>query len=576
MTALRKRGRRLLAVAVALAAALTAVPAAATGTQHDAATVTETLRVSTRHGDVRVDVVRPDGDGPFPLLFTWSPLSADRRATTGTSAAADDLAAEYVPLGVARAVADAWGSGGSDGCWDWGGRQEQEALDDTVTALAQMQWADGRVAAYGAGVDGAGVSALLAMRHPAVTTAISVGGVTSWYDHAFAQGTRYTGFGQDSATSPESLALARTRVPAEDGSASERLTCDPRAHLDRAGDESPDYDDFWQQRDYVALAADGGSPITASALLAHGYDDQAVKADQSIDMFNALPTDDPDTAVRDGVEYKRLVLGPWDQGAPTFDGWSSIQRRWLQQFLIGEPGGLRNEPMVQTMSTTGHDGHGGHGAWAYGDAYPLPQAASLDLYLRRSPIDGGGLSTQPPGNEPPATYVSTGKDVEEHSRHHPALHEIEWLWYVSKPLESDTRLSGDLAFDVWFSPDDPDGQIDVILVEFHPHDLVDPDMPVDGHPAISRGFLNIQYRDGLDTAVPAEPLELYRSTVELQRADHVVPAGAQIGLLVQGSNVTWVEPHRSGQRISIVNDGSRSRESVLRLQTFPSDQPHEH
>src|SRR5215217_9598222 len=109
--------RRALATLVALLA----FPAAA-----QAQTVYETIRVPTAGGEsLHVEIARPAGKR-VPVILTYSPYNTVSEGTA-PNLANDDLGQRYVPRGYARAVADVIGTRNSTGCWDYGGRVEQQS-----------------------------------------------------------------------------------------------------------------------------------------------------------------------------------------------------------------------------------------------------------------------------------------------------------------------------------------------------------------------------------------------------------------------------------------------------------------
>ena len=74
--------------------------------------------------------------------------------------------------------------------------------------------------------------------------------------------------------------------------------------------------------------------------------------------------------------------------------------------------------------------------------------------------------------------------------------------------------------------------------------------------AITRGFLNLRYRDGLrdDEAVP--PGQPVSATVTFSPQDHTVAAGHRIGLILAGSNTVWAVPDTPAGTTVTVRAGS--------------------
>jgi predicted acyl esterase len=81
---------------------------------------------------------------------------------------------------------------------------------------------------------------------------------------------------------------------------------------------------------------------------------------------------------------------------------------------------------------------------------------------------------------------------------------------------------------------------------------------------VSRGFLNLLYRDGLATAKPLPPGEPVRATVTFKPQDQTFEAGHSIGLLVQGSNTVWALPDDPGAGYTL-RLGRRGSSLVLPL-----------
>ena len=232
------------------------------------------------------------------MILTYSPYNTLAEYTT-PNLANDGLGETYVPRGYARAVADVLGTRNSSGCWDYGGADEQQSGVDLVNFLASQPWSNGKVAMIGGSYDG--------------TTANMVA----------ARGADAPGLVGDRARGRD-LALVRLRVrrrrpllpelggrrptrastrrsPSTSASRARRrrtraTRCSPRSS--RAGrtpasrpstplkgyDRTPDYDDFWLERDYLKDADN----FRAAVLLAHGWQDYNVKQDEGVRLFEAL------------------------------------------------------------------------------------------------------------------------------------------------------------------------------------------------------------------------------------------------------------------------------------------------
>jgi predicted acyl esterase len=123
-----------------------------------------------------------------------------------------------------------------------------------------------------------------------------------------------------------------------------------------------------------------------------------------------------------------------------------------------------------------------------------------------------------------------------------------WLYYASAPLAAPLRIVGSPVLDVLVTDSQATGQLSPTLVDVAP----------DGTAvAISRGHLNLQYREGLEKAVPVPAGRPVRARVRLAPQDQTIPAGHRIGLIVAGSNVVWALPDQPGATYGVASGVSQ-------------------
>ena len=84
---------------------------------------------------------------------------------------------------------------------------------------------------------------------------------------------------------------------------------------------------------------------------------------------------------------------------------------------------------------------------------------------------------------------------------------------------------------------------------------------------VSRGFLNLQYRNGLAAAEPIPPNQPIQATVTFKPQDQLFEAGHRIGVIVQGSNTVWALPDDPGATYTV----SASALELLLSQLHPPD-----
>ncbi len=240
--------------------------------------VYETYRVPTVDGaEIAVEVMRDDEVRRAPVLLTYSPYNTLYESRSG-NLANDAYGQRYVKKGYARAVADVLGTRNSSGCWDYGGRKETQSGVDVVKFLASRGWSSGRVGMIGTSYDGttANMVASRGTEVPELKAIVPIAAISRWYGYAYGDGVRFflnseepTDEGIDT---PLGFDFALTRTPptdVDDPQAAQKLLsrvnpCDAIAHTHKGYDTSPDYDEFWLERDYRRHA----SRFRAAALVA--------------------------------------------------------------------------------------------------------------------------------------------------------------------------------------------------------------------------------------------------------------------------------------------------------------------
>jgi X-Pro dipeptidyl-peptidase len=540
-------GRPLLVAVVALALG---APAA------HAEPVFEKYKVPTVGGaEINVEVMRPPGNARVPVILTYSPYNTLGETTT-PNLANDDLGQRYVPRGYARAVADVVGTRNSSGCWDYGGADEQQSGVDLVNFLAGRPWSSGKVGMIGGSYDGTTANMVAARGRdaPGLVAIVPEAAIGRWYGYAYGNGVRYflnsdvpTDEGVDT---PLAFDFGLARTPPTDPSdplwaeklASRANPCESVEHTLQGYDRSPDYDAFWRERDYLK---DAGN-FRAAVLLAHGWQDYNVKQDEGVRLFEALGK---------SVPFKRAYLFQGTHQTPSGETWQALLDAFFERTLRGVKNGVERGPRVITEGrTVGADGDESTGLHEE-SSWPPAGTTTKTLWLRRTfDQDVPGVTLPPPGtgengvlaeepNTEPTdnvfTWVDTGTATEEFSTSDPLNepgHGYYSLYFKSEPLASDTRLAGRAVLDAIVRHDQAGAHLTPILVDVAPDGTLR---------TVGRGFLNLDYRNGLEHADPA-PGEWVHARAELLPQDFTFAAGHRIGLIVQSSNTVWAVPGAAG------------------------------
>jgi X-Pro dipeptidyl-peptidase len=531
----------LLAALAALATGALAAPALA-----DTTYVDEVLQVPTQYGRVWAEIHRPvvpDGV-KVPIILTYSPYNTLNE--NGGNIADDGVAATFGPQGYARAVADVIGTRNSTGCWDYGGTKEQQSGVDLVNALASQPWSNGKVAMMGTSYDGTTANMVAARGNGpkgawGLASIVPIAAINHWYGYAYQDGVRY--FGNSKVPSDEGIdtplgfdfGLARTPPTKPDQDSVTDLPtgrynpCDSVQHTQYGYDTTPDYDSFWQQRDYRKDAAQVRIPV----LQVHGWQDYNVKQSEGLDMWLA----------EKNSPLKFLYMWQAPHAEPSSADYKTLLAAFFACTLKGEGcDALKKQPRVHTFGRTGTTTN----QPTLAATWPLPGTRNVTLQLGRE--NGVGVLAPKAGGDP-LSYTDTGTLTEERDIQEGVDSEDGWLFYATKPLGSPMRIAGSAILRLDMTDSADHGQLSPTLVDVAPDGSVVP---------IARGHLNLQYRNGLAHADPVPTGQPLTARVRLAPQDQTIPAGDRLGIIVASSNTVWAVPDEpAGYSITVRHGTSK-------------------
>jgi X-Pro dipeptidyl-peptidase len=552
---------RILLTAATTGAVMLAVPSTASTPKIDGS-VTVSYVVPTRDAQIYLEVVEPTAGGkvvPAPVILTYSPYSVLGR---------NGDAGHWNPLGYARAYADVIGTGNSGGCYDYGGNREKRTGHDVVEWIARQKWTTGKVGMLGGSYDGTTQYAT-AITHPrGLVTIVPEAAISRWYDYAYAGGIRYTdtdedfgnegpgAAGDEGVDTPLGFDYGFAIPPPTDVSdpgwqqrvASTVRPCDELAHTGAAYNLTPDYDGFWLDRDYVKDLPSVRIPV----LVASNWGDWNVKQKNGWDAYHALTHS----------ACRKLYMGTrWaGHGTPPGSDYSQTVDRWFARWLKGERDGV--ERMAAVTSQTSDDAGPIHYV-----AGPEPKPAPLTLYLGDT---GNTWSLDPakPRGDGVASYADTGTNTEAFAATHPFA-PGPYLAFSSPVLKRDVRLFGRPTLRLWSTVAAQWVTVTPSLLDLDPAKYggsgagttaIDPSAVV----ALTRGWLDSRYRDGLDHEVPMTPGTSTRMDVALFPTDYTVRKGHRLVLLVQSEDLDWAiakpDPARTSPVVQI--DWSTAQSSL--------------
>ncbi|MBW3620452.1 MAG: CocE/NonD family hydrolase, partial [Actinobacteria bacterium] len=547
--------------------------------------IVEWVQVGSRNGKDRiwVDLIRPDtGDTgePVPTILIASPYyntlgrgwrgelktphqGPEVPTSPGVPLLAGGEAAPFpewydeyfVERGYAVALMDLRGTRNTTGCQVYGDRDEVYDVVDTVDWIADQPWSNGKVGMTGGSYDGtvaigAAVEQPMTGRHrDALAAIIPIRAIGRWYDYHFMNGVQSFGHTLTPALFTAALAGADTQNSGTDDPLTplwiaERKACIPTAGaIVDAGYASPfqdTRDEFWTERDFVKNLP--GS--RAATFVIHGLFDYNVKTNNAGHLWESLPEQLPKKLwLMNGDHVDPHVPTPEDAAAgshvmpfPFQERFVEATHRWYLEFLKGVDAGATDGPDVEIQRRDG--------SWDADDTFP---AAGDDLVLY--PTADGALSTDGP-EEGTLSWQDAAIGATSAT-------------LVSEPLPRDTRISGQLGFDLTLTTEGPDTTVAAQVLALPPGRgpgdsstdvwTTETDRPLRTSYAWARAW----YRDsiplrGLSSPVaggPVEGGEPFELAFGSLYTDLVIPEGWRLS--VRFSNAATTVPAATGGTVSL-------------------------
>jgi X-Pro dipeptidyl-peptidase len=234
---------------------------------------------------------------------------------------------------------------------------------------------------------------------------------------------------------------------------------------------------------------------------------------------------------------RKLYMGTrWaGHGTPPGSAYSATVDKWFAHWLKGVNNGVQNMPAVTSETSDNVD------AIRY-IAGPEPRPTQTRLYLGST--DGSwSLSPKPQHGSTRAAFTPTGANTEAFAATHPFA-DNGYIGFASAPLTHDIRLFGRPVLHLWSTTQRQWETVTPSLLDFDPSkysgsgaqtSATDPSAAV----ALTRGWLDSRYRDGLDHEVPTTPSKSTAMNVELFPTDYTVRKGHRLVLLVQSEDLDW-------------------------------------
>jgi hypothetical protein len=523
------------------------------------------VQISMRDGvKLSVDIYRPAGPGPFPVLYATAVHNKDMQGPDiadvlppqpahaplwfGPVEAGDTR--RFVANGYVHVIGQVRGAGKSEGVFG----QNNSDHYDTIDWMVQQPWCDGNVGMVG--ISGyAGEQWRAAVQgHPALKAifpydACSAYGSTLGFRDFFPGGVQHT-FAY--LLSVFSTVHENRNVPGDLPSEQDKLW--------RAAMANPDYKMYLNL--YNILTQKGQClPGVYHALVAPWEPDGTVAAAE--ERFKKIKIPFYTGSGAYAYTYKLHWLGAQhyfqNVDAPKrllFTGPAHLERpyhthhdeiiRWYDHWLKGVDTGVMDEPPVRYWLM-------GANQWRTGDDWPLPETQWTKYFLS----SWGRLATQTPVHPSQSNAVATDPDVFSQMPLKQTK-KIEKLRYMTEPLGEDVTIAGPISLTLHAAIDQEDTNWIVVLKDVGPDVSVQTAREGEREPAespereLTRGWLKASYR-ALDPArskpwepfhkltrasiTPVTPGEIVEYQIQILATANMFKAGHRICLEITSMDV---------------------------------------
>jgi len=518
----------------------------------------------------------PGVEGSYPTILVRT--AYNRLPNLGTG---------WAQQGFAFVVQDVRGRYGSGGEW-YPFTAEAEDGEDTLDWLVAQPWCNGRVGMFGDSYLAATQFYAALSGHPALAAlnprfmAGDCWKRAYYCDGVFSLGLTWSWLCFECSARTSEAAL----MPLYDVAG--LLHSLPIAEMDVASGAGvvPWYRDYvthnrYDQQWHVTNVRQHFDRVRTPMLLIGGWYDYY--AGETFRNFAALREAAPTEGLRDA---HRLLLGPWTHGmsgstslgeldfGPASLAENDITERWLQTLLReGTPAQVQAAPIRLFVMGTNE--------WRDEWEWPLARTQWQDWYLRAD----GGLSPEPPGDEPPDEYDYDPADpVQTHGGNHsigpynPGLYELappgpfdqretearaEVLTYTSAALTEDTEVTGPITVTLYAASSAPDTDFIARLTDVYP----------DGCSInITEGVIRARFREGVWGAPQLmEPGMVYEFTIDLDVTANVFRAGHRLRLAITSSNFPlWDRNLNTGGDPATETTWQVARQTILHDRRQPS------
>ncbi|MBG9546792.1 Xaa-Pro dipeptidyl-peptidase [Cytobacillus firmus] len=475
----------------------------------------------------------------------------------------------FVPRGYAVALPEMVGTNNSDGCPTTGGYEEIESIRVVIDWMngrakawdqdnneVKAEWTTGNVGMIGKSYDGTLANGVAATGVEGLKTIVPIGAISSWYNYYRYEGLTYYNNG------PGGLA---SRV----ASSSRKEAC--KLVFDRlnseADDPSGDYNEFWDERNYVKDVKN----VKASVFAVHGLNDYNVKMNHLADWWTALAKEDvprklwlTQTGHVDPFDFRRAE-------------WVDTLHRWFDYWLMDMENGIMDEPAVDIERGADH--------WETRASWPDQNAADVKIRLAPGENDqtNGTLTTGPVKGNFKQSFTDNPKQTEQQMVTNETAVKSDRLAFLSPRLKEDVRLSGIPEISLRAKVDKEDSNLTVLIVDYGTDTRINHEGPGEGirtldaetcwgessstddacyketektthtapYEVVTRGWFDPQNWKTIEKDEPLKEGKNYKFEWDVLPEDYVFKEGHRIGIIIAGSDRRRAIPSATGATFEV-------------------------
>lgn len=532
---------------------------------------------------IAVDIIRPkesEGDVKVPVIMDASPYyeSLGRGNESEVKDKDKDGINEkfplyydnyFVPRGYAVVLPEMVGTNQSDGCPTTGGYEEIESarvvidwLNGRATAVdknnqeVKADWTTGNVGMIGKSYDGTLANGVAATGVEGLKTIVPIGAISNWYNYYRYAGLTYYNNGPGGLASR----VANSQRIAECQHVFDRLN-------QEADDATGDYNDFWDERNYVKDV----KKVKASVFAIHGLNDLNVKMNHFNEWWEALNKENvprklwlAQTGHVDPFDFRRAE-------------WVDTLHRWFDYWLMGINNGIMDEPAV--------DIERGADVWETQAAWPTPEAKNFKIRLAQGDNESspGVLTTGPVTGNFTQSFTDNPSQTEVQMVTDEMTVRSDRLVFLSEALTDDVRMSGMPEISLRANVDKENSNLTVMIVDYGMDTRVNYRANGEGirtlqtetcwgessetddacyrdtvkntytasYEMVTRGWFDPQNWKSIEKTDPLSPGKSYKFEWGALPHDYVFKKGHRIGVIIAGSSRQRTIPSTTGATFEI-------------------------